>query len=206
MYVADWGYLGLNPLPAGRVNAIAVMEPSLLKERLSGKGSAGLVSCIEDHVFGQFASSALKDRVRGAEIISDRVWTAAPIAWMPKKIIHDACALVGDSAGFIDPFTGEGIYHALASAWELSELIANHGVPLGLMEYEKWHKQTFGPEETFCLWLQKLLPYSRIADYVLRQLETKSHLKQILAETVADRLPTTRVLSPLFWGRVLWPT
>jgi hypothetical protein len=33
----------------------------------------------------------------------------------------------------------------------------------------------------------------------------KPQLSHILAESVADRLPTRKVLSPWFWGKVLWP-
>jgi hypothetical protein len=71
--------------------------------------------------------------------------------------------------------------------------------------YAKWHRQAFGPEEFFCRTLQRLLPHPRLADYVIRQLGRKHALSNVLAEAVADRLPIRRVLSPVFWSRVLWP-
>jgi flavin-dependent dehydrogenase len=206
MHVTPWGYVGLNPLPGNWVNVIAVLSPKNLKKRLSGKGNAGLISLLTEHVQGSFASPSLQARMQGAQVASDQVWTVSPIAWIPQKIVGDRCALVGDSAGFIDPFTGEGLYHALVSAHEIGVQIEKLGLEQGLEHYARWHSQVFGPEERFCLWLQKLLPFSAVADYAIGQLGKKPKLKHILAETVADRLPIEKVLSPVFWGKVLWPS
>jgi 2-polyprenyl-6-methoxyphenol hydroxylase-like FAD-dependent oxidoreductase len=205
MHVTSWGYVGLNPLSQNLVNVIVVLSPSLLKSRLLGKGNSGLLDFLAEHVSGKYAPQTLRTRMRSAESVSSRVWTVSPIAWSPKKIVQGRSALIGDSAGFVDPFTGEGLYHALMTATGLSRNISDLGLEKGLKKYEKWHKKAFGPEEVFCLLLQKLLPYSLASDYVIRQLGKKVHLNQILAETVADRLPTEKVLSPWFWGRVLWP-
>jgi flavin-dependent dehydrogenase len=39
----------------------------------------------------------------------------APAGGINRKIVADRTMLVGDAAGFIDPFTGEGIYYAMRS-------------------------------------------------------------------------------------------
>lgn len=39
----------------------------------------------------------------------------APAGGFKRKIVTDRTMLVGDAAGFIDPFTGEGMYYAIRS-------------------------------------------------------------------------------------------
>jgi geranylgeranyl reductase family protein len=39
----------------------------------------------------------------------------APFGGVKRKIVADRMMLIGDAAGFIDPFTGEGIYYAMRS-------------------------------------------------------------------------------------------
>lgn len=213
------GYVGLNPVSSEQVNVIVVLHPNDLKERLAEIRKTqqtvqdALIELLNEHVFGKFATPTLRDRMKGAQPLSQQTWSVASIAWKPDQLVeseqaggHESgCALVGDSAGFVDPFTGEGLYHALASAVRLSEEVASAGVFQGLKNYSKWHKKAFDPEEKFCFWLQKLLPFSRLADYAIGQLGRKTKLKTVMAEAVGDRLPTTRVLSPWYWSRVLWP-
>lgn len=205
MHVCPWGYVGLNPVSPDQVNVIAVLPPPLLRERLKGAGKSGLTSFLYEHILGSFAPHSLKQRMRGANSLSDQAWSVSPLAWSPLKLTGDRCALVGDSAGFVDPFTGEGLYHALASAHQLSLQLSQNKILEGLRNYESWHRTVFGPEEKFCSLLQKLLPYSTLTDYGIRQLGKKPKLNAFLAEAIADRLPTEKVLSPWFWGKVLLP-
>lgn len=48
---------------------------------------------------------------------------AGPIAWRSRKISCEGIALVGDAAGFTEPFTGEGMCWALESADVFGEII-----------------------------------------------------------------------------------
>lgn len=205
MHVTEWGYVGLNPLPNGNVNCIAVMRPERLSSQLRGKGKSALLPVLLEAILGENSTPRLRAKMEGSEPASQKTWSVSPLAWIPKKIIAPHSALVGDAAGFVDPFTGEGLYHALASAHQLVNSIDTHGITNGLSQYALWHQKTFGPEEVFCHSLQRLLPYSALADYGIRKLGEKSQLRNILAETVADRLPTRLVLSPWFWVKVLWP-
>jgi flavin-dependent dehydrogenase len=50
------------------------------------------------------------------------VLACGPFDWPVRQIVFDGAALVGDAAGYYDPFTGQGIFQALAGG----ELLAEH--------------------------------------------------------------------------------
>jgi geranylgeranyl reductase family protein len=52
-----------------------------------------------------------------------------------------ACALIGDAAGFVDPLTGEGIYYAIKSAALLAKAIMQHPA-----DFDEMWRAEFGAE------------------------------------------------------------
>ena len=66
-----------------------------------------------------------------------------PIGSRARRVSMDGAMLVGDAAGFFDPFTGEGIYRALHGAELLSEvghdaLVRNDVSAARLARYVCW--------------------------------------------------------------------
>ena len=63
-----------------------------------------------------------------------------PAGGIPRKIITSRVILSGDSAGFVDTFTGEGIAYAIRSgqlaATTVSKMIKQKGKKTSLKEYE----------------------------------------------------------------------
>ncbi|HEX6559250.1 MAG TPA: NAD(P)/FAD-dependent oxidoreductase, partial [Longimicrobiales bacterium] len=61
-----------------------------------------------------------------AERISDDdpVLTSGPFDWPVRQVVFEGAALVGDAAGYFDPFTGQGIYSAIAGAHALADALA----------------------------------------------------------------------------------
>lgn len=47
-----------------------------------------------------------------------------PMPWRPRRVANDTCALIGDAAGYVEPFTGEGMCSAIESAAVLTSTIA----------------------------------------------------------------------------------
>lgn len=56
---------------------------------------------------------------RFGDLPIDRLLASGPFDWPTRSPVADGAALVGDAAGYYDPFTGQGIYHAMASAERL---------------------------------------------------------------------------------------
>jgi menaquinone-9 beta-reductase len=52
---------------------------------------------------------------------------AGPMPWRPHRVATGSIALVGDAAGYVEPFTGEGMTWALHSATALAETVARCG-------------------------------------------------------------------------------
>lgn len=63
----------------------------------------------------------LSGRITGAALANPALLASGPFDWPTRMVVADRVALVGDAAGYYDPFTGEGIYHALLGARLLAE-------------------------------------------------------------------------------------
>jgi len=82
----------------GKVRGLPGYLQRFLRERLSQRGEA---------------------RVTG--------WPIPLPSWHLNPVAHPRVLLVGDAAGFVDPFTGEGIYYAMRSGLLASQAIAEGG-------------------------------------------------------------------------------
>ena len=101
MHVGDGYYVGLAPLPDGQLN-VGMALP------MEGRGRAAARFAAAPSPGSRRRRTAGQDSrragpIRGASPIGHRVADVAGPGWL----------LVGDAAGFVDPFTGEGIHRAL---------------------------------------------------------------------------------------------
>jgi flavin-dependent dehydrogenase len=133
-------------------------------------------------------------RIRGASPIGHRVARAAGRGWM----------LVGDAAGFIDPFTGEGIYRALRSARAAAEALAtdDEGAPA---RYLAARRHAFAAKDALTWLVQGMLAAPPLLSYVLRNLAARPELATRMGSALGDCRPASDALSPLFLARVLRP-
>jgi menaquinone-9 beta-reductase len=99
--------------PTPRVNLAAALAPHTLGQ---GGGPALAVQTIL-----KSAGIALP-----AGIDSVRWRGTGPLTHRSRCLAQDRVVLVGDVAGYIEPFTGEGMGHALASAYALAPLLLAH--------------------------------------------------------------------------------
>ena len=69
-------------------------------------------------------------------------WNAAgPLPWKPTRIADESTALVGDAAGYAEPFSGDGMRWAFESAYGLTRAWRQHGgwSAAAAQTYSKWH-------------------------------------------------------------------
>lgn len=98
--------LGLAPVdgPASAGNATVVVAA-----RRHGRAVAGRAR--------SFAAEVLRSRLPGADVeVVDGPWASGPFRQPVRRRWAPGVVLVGDAAGYFDPFTGQGIYRALRSA------------------------------------------------------------------------------------------
>lgn len=88
-----------------------------------GSGAANLALVIDGHSLVR-PEEIVARYLPGAKIEAKR--SIAPISRAPAVAARGRVWLLGDAARVLEPFTGEGIYYALATADKASELAALH--------------------------------------------------------------------------------
>lgn len=191
MHVGRSHYVGLAPLSGGRLNVGMALPAGT-----GGGAAARFASAIEElpAVARRLRGSRRSTPIRGASPIGHRVSRAAGPGWM----------LIGDAAGFIDPFTGEGIFRALRSARCLAEALA--GGDAGAEErYRAARRAAFAAKDALTWTVQGMVAAPPVLGYALRRLSARPDLARRLGSALGDCRPATDALSPTFLAAVLRP-
>jgi flavin-dependent dehydrogenase len=171
LYFFDGGYCGVQPVAEHRVNACAMVR-------------ADVANTLED-VFEQHA--ALRVRSRGWTLASDPVSTS-PLIFREPRAERGGVVLVGDAAGFVDPFVGDGISLALRSGSMAARCVARfvYGeVPLGqaIDEYRTAYQQFLLPVFRASSRLRRLLKLPRPARWpLLLALEKRPEITEFFVQ------------------------
>ncbi len=192
MHVArDW-YVGLAPLSGGRLNVGMALPLDGDKRPAEARFQAAIdgIPAVADRLRG----SRRLTPIRGASPIGHHVAGVAGPGWM----------LVGDAAGFIDPFTGEGIYRALRSARAAGEALAA-GDEGAAERYRIARRGAFAAKDALTWMIQGMLAAQPVMGYALRRLAARPALASRLGSALGDLRPASDALSPLFLARLLRP-
>jgi menaquinone-9 beta-reductase len=193
MHVADGYYVGLAPLPGGRLNV--GMALPLNGERRPAEERFGAAIDGLPAVAGRLHGVERLTPIRGASPIGHRVRSAAGRGWM----------LIGDAAGFIDPFTGEGIYRALRSARAAGEALLAGDDEGAAARYRAARRRAFAAKDSLTWLVQGMLAAPPVFGYALRRLAARPELALRLGSALGDCRPASDALSPAFLARVLRP-
>jgi 2-polyprenyl-6-methoxyphenol hydroxylase-like FAD-dependent oxidoreductase len=115
MYVGSGAYFAINPLDAGRANVMVVVPDHLLAQ-WSGAVDDGVRGCAAE--LGRGIRS-----FEGTERIGPRA-SIGPLAFDVLSATSPGALLVGDASGFLNPFTGQGVFLALRTARAAAEALA----------------------------------------------------------------------------------
>ncbi len=120
MFYFQGGYCGLAPVEDGLYNACCLVHRGLAREGTANatKDFAAWIGAVARH-------AALSERLRGAVQEGETV-TTAPVRPSRRRASCDGALFAGDAAGFLDPFTGDGISVALHSGRLAAEVLANY--------------------------------------------------------------------------------
>lgn len=159
-------------------------------------------------LFSHIAESlpGLSDRLRSARPTAP-VRCLGPLAYRATRLAAPGALLVGDAAGFLDPFTGEGIYAALRSAELAAHCILttrNRGdAPVSeFREYTNAWLREFTPKWRLATLLQHAVRRPWLAEQLVAFLSRRPAVTAHLMAAFGDLLPArdlrpTRLLSRL---------
>lgn len=139
MYVGANAYFAINPLGAARANVMVVVPQASL-----GAWSRD----VDDGVRGVAAALGRGHRsFAGAQRIGERV-SVGPLAHAVRAPFAPGALLVGDAAGFLNPFTGQGVFLALTGAEAAAAAIAD-ALHLPAREGARFHAYARAREADF---------------------------------------------------------
>ena len=190
MHVGQGYYVGLAPLPDGRLNvgmALPLDGRAPAPERFAA-AIAGLPA-----VAARLSGRERLTAIRGASPIGHRVADVAGPGWM----------LVGDAAGFVDPFTGEGIHRALRSARAATDAIIGPGDPA--VAYRRERRAAFAAKAALSWLVQGFLVMPPLLDHALSRLADRPGAALRLGSALGDCRPATEALAPRALLEVLRP-
>jgi flavin-dependent dehydrogenase len=202
MRVFGDGYVGIAPVAGGRVNIGIVLGPtwrhSLVRdgaEAVCERIVAATPAFSDDD--GGWRQAPRCDSIAGAWPLGQRVTRRAGDGWL----------LVGDSAGFLDPFTGEGIHRALVSA-ELAALAIRArlaGRTTALEAYDRAMRRRFVAKDVVSWLVQAFLAQPALFEYAARRIAARAAIRSTMGSVMGDLVPATRALDPRYLAALLAP-
>jgi geranylgeranyl reductase family protein len=193
MHVAPDSYVGLAPLAGGRLN-VGMALPLDGDRRPAEERFQSAIDGLP----------AVAARLRGRSRLTP-IRGVAPIGQRVRRTAGDGWLLVGDAAGFIDPFTGEGIYRALRSGRAAAEALGSGLDPAAADRYRRARHEAFAAKDALTWLVQAMLAARPLLGYTLRRLSSRPELAQRLGAALGDCRPASDALSPWFLAQVLRP-
>jgi len=134
---------------------------------------------------------------------------SGPFDWPTRPIVAPGFALVGDAAGYYDPFTGQGIQQALAGADILAReataaLARNDGPPL-LLRYRDEHASLVRGSRRLQRIIEAVTRRPVLANRAIARLARRADAGRALLAATGDITPAFEALSPAVLLRFLLP-
>ncbi|HNU07787.1 MAG TPA: FAD-dependent monooxygenase [Pyrinomonadaceae bacterium] len=182
IYLFDGGYGGLNFVGNGVANHCFLVTSETFK-------AAGSVSCLLDEVV--YRNPRARKAMENSRPLFD--WLAVSVGRFGRKELTPTANLftVGDSAAFIDPFTGSGMLLALESAELLADAIVG-GHDIGAV-YTRTYEARFAGRLRVSGLLRGAASWPRAASGLIASLSaSRSILRRIARATRGERRRTSR--------------
>ncbi|MBA3235328.1 MAG: NAD(P)/FAD-dependent oxidoreductase, partial [Chloroflexi bacterium] len=200
------GYVGLAPVPDGRLN-VGIVLGRPWRDRLARDGAvatarfvlAGIPPAVDDPTSWHEAERS--DQVAGAAPLGGRVTRSAGDGWF----------LTGDAVGFLDPFTGEGLHRAMVSSELAGAAIRStldHGSSTSQRAAAAYHRalrRRFGAKDAVSWLVQSFLAHPALFEYAARRLVDRPDLRATMGLVMGDLVPASRGLDPRFLTALLAP-
>lgn len=161
MVCGNGGYLGLVRLEDGRLNLAAALDPAAIKKH----GSIGLL-----------AKALLEETAWPAPLDFEMApWRGTPaLTGHISQVSAERLFVLGDAAGYIEPFTGEGMAWALSGARLVVPMVAQAVVswrPEIALEWQEAHKTQIANRQGLSKAITKVLQRPWLVRMMIRSLK-----------------------------------
>lgn len=200
VHLVQDGYVGIAPLTGSLANVALVVDESAFPGGDADRRA---------FLLSKIARSPLALRFRGLEPITEMV-SAGPLAFRMKRVSGSGTLLVGDTCGFLDPFTGEGINYAFLSAGLAVEVLerAYHSDSFedpALAEYDRRRHATFARKQHISRLIQKAVAHPEFATMLIRKFASDVDLGDQMVSAVGSAIPVEQVWNLKFLTRLVMP-
>jgi len=195
------GYLWIFPLPNGQAN----VGVGMLTEAVSSKK----VNLREKLTEMLATHPALKQRFAQAERLGPVRGFGLPLGSKRRALSGEGYMLLGDAGSLIDPFTGEGISHAMVSGrhaadWAAKAIAANDLSASFLRQYDAAVYRRLGQELRLSHAMQRLLNYPWLFNFIANRATNNPALAATLSSMFVDLDLRERLRQPSFYLKLLF--
>ena len=194
------GYFWIFPIGDNKANIVV----GLLKSRAKKK-SLKLYDIMQkvinsENFINRFKNAIALEKPKG--------WNL-PFGNTRRENHGDGFILLGDAAGLVDPFTGEGIGNAMESGKIAAETIieakkVNDYSKKFLSTYDEKLWNYLGSELDTSTLLLKLAHYKILLNIVIDRASRNKKVKDVISGMLADEVPKTELSNPMFYLKTLF--
>lgn len=197
---AQPGYFWIFPLDNGFANVGIGMLQKTIKDR-----KINLKTTLQRIIDGV----SFKERFKNAEATEQPKGWNLPVASKHRKNHGNGFMLLGDAAGLIDPFTGEGIGNAFYSAKYAVQTTAaaieqNDFSEKALSRYDELLWARLGNEFAVSTKLQKLGRIQTLLNFIIKKAENSIEVQEVISGMLRNEIPKKQLANPLFYLKLLF--
>ena len=195
------GYLWIFPLANNQSNVGLGMLSSVVSKKQINlkKEMANLLETIP----------SLKERFKDAFPLTEIEGYGLPVGSTKRKLSGNRFLLLGDAAGLIDPFTGEGIANAIRSG----RVAASHVLKaFEQQQFDEEFNLRYDKEIYYKMWnefkfsytLQKLFRYPRMINFVVKKANKNKSVQMLISSMLNDMDLKKELVKPSFYFRLFF--
>lgn len=195
------GYLWVFPLPNGEANVgVGMLTEAVSKKKV--KLRERLEEILQTH-------PALKERFATAERLGPVRGFGLPLGSRRRPLSGSGYLLLGDAGSLIDPFSGEGISHAMVSGrhaadWTGRAIAAQDFSPGFLKGYDQAVYNRLWQELRLSRAMQRLLNYPWLFNFVANRAANNPTLAETISNMFLDLDLRERLRQPSFYVKLLF--
>ena len=194
------GYFWIFPAGKNRANIGVGLLKSIVKKESRNLSEIMINIINSDNFKYRFSDAILLEKPTG--------WNL-PLGSIKRKNHGEGFLLLGDAAGLVDPFTGEGIGNAMVSGQIAAETAAqakekNDFSKKYLKKYDKKLWDHLGSELSTSAKLLKLARSKFLLNFVIDRAARNEKVRNIISSMLANEIPKTELSNPLFYLKILF--